>query len=181
MLRSAAEEARPGGNNSVDSKYHYSQNGSMTTCRHGHELTEDNTYYTADGKPHCGTCRAIGRLSLDKRNLVKYGIPIPDRHGSCEEKKFRKHRPGYVYVVESHMGYHKIGVTKDPSRRIRDLGVMSPVELKAKLVAPAEDMYWAESHLHGTFRDKRVKGEWFSLEQSDLDYIAGFLLGIPWT
>ena len=41
--------------------------------------------------------------------------------------------------------------------------------------APADDMIEKEAQLHQHFADKRVRGEWFSLDEGDLATIREML------
>lgn len=74
-----------------------------------------------------------------------------------------------VYIIQC--GEHvKIGVAKDPLRRLADINVGTPVlatlfgsrEFDGRLVA-----YNVESQLHRTFRHARANGEWFAVSPED--------------
>lgn len=72
-----------------------------------------------------------------------------------------------IYVVRcSATGLRKIGVAKDPARRIDELQTGSASELVLELVAPG-DMP-DEQRLHKRFAAKRVRGEWFNIELNEL-------------
>jgi len=79
-------------------------------------------------------------------------------------------RKGFVYIVEGE-GYFKIGCTNDLSKRIKSLTVKAPFDLIVHLVIPSLDMYRTESVLHRRFAHKRRRGEWFNLQQGDIEDI----------
>lgn len=66
----------------------------------------------------------------------------------------------WVYLIGSpRSGVVKIGVSKDPERRLRSLRTGSPVALRLLWKKPgAEDL---EEALHAYFSAYRVRGEWF--------------------
>lgn len=82
---------------------------------------------------------------------------------------------GYVYVIHSSLGQHKIGFTKDPHKRmasfIRGFTAKMPVELTMIHTIKTDDMRRLESELHTRFQSKRNKGEWFDLTDDDLAYL----------
>lgn len=80
---------------------------------------------------------------------------------------------GYLYVLRAVLpdNYYKIGLSKTPVTRIKSLGVNLPFPIEPLHVFPTNDMYGCERYLHNRFTEKRVNGEWFQLEQGDLDYL----------
>lgn len=70
----------------------------------------------------------------------------------------------HLYVIQSHTtGAFKVGRSSDPERRLRDLQVGSPFELRIILVV--ENAGWRERRVHHALRGYRsqgtYKGEWF--------------------
>ena len=74
---------------------------------------------------------------------------------------------GFVYLLRSPHGF-KIGCARNPSRRIAQFVTMLPFEITIDHTIPAPDMYAAEWALHGQFQSKRIRGEWFSLDETDV-------------
>ena len=69
----------------------------------------------------------------------------------------------------------KIGYSKDPSNRLKQLQVGNPVRLELRTTIGVSNGYQAENNAHQYFSDKRVNGEWFELtEKSINDYIFNF-------
>jgi len=79
---------------------------------------------------------------------------------------------GYIYLVQSGPHY-KIGITTDVDRRVKQLGTMPPFGLETVHTIYSEDMYDLERTLHERFGDKREEGEWFLLDDKDVEYIKG--------
>jgi hypothetical protein len=92
-------------------------------------------------------------------------------------------RPGFIYLIRSGPHY-KIGMSKDPRRRFRQIAFGTSRELaiiyttdslsgEAELVHTirTDDMPAAERQLHERFADKRIKGEWFGLSRKDVNWL----------
>lgn len=79
---------------------------------------------------------------------------------------------GYVYVIEC-AGRYKIGYSTTPRKRLAKLRKASPVPMRMvhKLRTPI--FREIEQQLHARFYQKRLNGEWFCLDEDDLDYIRG--------
>lgn len=82
-----------------------------------------------------------------------------------------------VYLLKS-AGYYKVGVTLDSSiqRRIAQLQIGNPftIELVAK-TGTIHNAYGIEKSLHSKFKDNRVRGEWFSLSDEELEVVLNTL------
>lgn len=83
-----------------------------------------------------------------------------------------KPQAGWVYVVQADK-YFKIGISKEPKKRIKTLGTEMPTPLTTIRLFETEDMKKLEEALHNVFAFKRIKGEWFALDESDVEYIKG--------
>lgn len=84
-----------------------------------------------------------------------------------------RNRSGYVYLIKSPTGAYKIGRTNNPENRMRTFNVKLPFEIEFIALIKTEDMVWLEKDLHDRFAAKRINGEWFSLDENDVDYITG--------
>lgn len=72
-------------------------------------------------------------------------------------------------------GYYKIGRSINPIYREKTLQAEEPdVVLIKKWIASAE----IEKTLHLKYKLKRIRGEWFALEDKDLEEINSFMLQI---
>jgi hypothetical protein len=82
--------------------------------------------------------------------------------------------PGFVYLIKSVDGFYKIGMSEKPIKRISHLGVKLPFPIEVKHLIKTNQRYKAEKIFQNRFEDKRVRGEWFSLNEADIDYITSF-------
>ena len=77
----------------------------------------------------------------------------------------------YVYLMKDESnGYHKIGISNKPEYRERTLQSEKPTivllcakEYPTRIIAEA-----IESALHKAFGEKRLRGEWFALDEKDV-------------
>lgn len=82
----------------------------------------------------------------------------------------RKRKPGYVYIIWSPMAnLFKVGQSKNPKRRIRELKTAIPGGLEVTHIIPTDDMDATERFLHEEANHIRVDGEWFDyMRNADL-------------
>lgn len=80
----------------------------------------------------------------------------------------RKPNPGYVYVIHDN-GEYKIGMSASPDKRLKQVRKTEDAEIVLQMLVP--DARLVESILHKHFQDKRIGGEWFSLDTQDIEYI----------
>lgn len=87
----------------------------------------------------------------------------PDIHGEA---------PGYVYFVQEHMnGSFKIGKTKHVERYMNLFVVKLPFENKLIHLIKSGDHHQTKAAFHQHFKDKRLEGEWFALNQDDVAWL----------
>ena len=79
-------------------------------------------------------------------------------------------RAGVVYVLKSAYG-HKVGRTRNVPARMRAFGVHLPFMYTVQLCAWFEDCHEAERRYHLRFAEKRINGEWFDLQEADINAI----------
>lgn len=82
-------------------------------------------------------------------------------------------RGGYVYLIRSPYGY-KIGKTKRMKERSQLFSVKLPFNIEIIHYAWHEDYSRAETTLHQRYQRKRMNGEWFSLNQAEVEEIKKF-------
>lgn len=91
------------------------------------------------------------------------------------DPKPKKVKSGYVYIAKcEHTGYFKIGSTTrlNPKDRLKELQTYNPT-IK-EFVSYKSDDIKEEKEWHSMFENKKVSGEWFELNQSDLSIINNF-------
>lgn len=86
-------------------------------------------------------------------------------------KPQRKKRHGYVYIATFDNIRFKIGMSSELDDRITKLSIEMPYELKIIHAIETNDSWLTEQLFHKYFKNKRIKGEWFGLEEKDLFYI----------
>jgi hypothetical protein len=77
---------------------------------------------------------------------------------------------GVVYVLKSAFGF-KVGRTRNVPARMRAFGVHLPFVYTIPLCAWFDDCHVAERRYHDMFAEKRINGEWFDLNESDIQQI----------
>lgn len=87
----------------------------------------------------------------------------------------KRNTPGYLYLVVNEWGWRKIGISRKPPRRI--------YQLKRKHKDPSmhfdglykvSNMASCESFMHRLFSEKRVSGEWFDLDNREIQVFRFF-------
>ncbi|MDU1847387.1 MAG: GIY-YIG nuclease family protein [Niallia nealsonii] len=80
--------------------------------------------------------------------------------------------PGYVYFVQEHMnGTFKIGKTKHIEKRMNLFNVKLPFENQLVFLFKSGNHHQTEVAFHKHFSNKRVEGEWFTLDKADITWI----------
>lgn len=80
---------------------------------------------------------------------------------------------GYVYLVKLDKHY-KIGISVSPESRLQEFTLL-PYPLEDICIEKVVNYKQVEKELHSFYADKRVRGEWFSLDDKDIDYIKQYL------
>ena len=77
---------------------------------------------------------------------------------------------GIVYLITSNYVDFKIGVTTRPiNERIRELQTSHPEKIDIIKFYKAENHNAVERWLHRKFNEKRLEGEWFQLDETDIN------------
>ena len=81
--------------------------------------------------------------------------------------------PNFVYIITAneYIGIYKIGLTNDIERRLRDMQTGCPYTLFAFRAYYVLNPVAVEAMLHSFFHKKRLRGEWFNLNEMDIKYI----------
>jgi len=89
----------------------------------------------------------------------------------------RKNTNGYVYLIHcKETTFYKIGISKNYyGARLQVLQTGCPFELEMIYVIHSNDHCNLEKELHDKFEDKRVRGEWFDLDEASLDTAIKYL------
>ena len=83
----------------------------------------------------------------------------------------RDGRPGHVYLIDLGNGLYKIGRSTDPKKRLKDFRTTNP---EARIIANGLVGHntRTEYELHMLYSGKRVAGEIYRLEPTDIDWIC---------
>lgn len=82
------------------------------------------------------------------------------------------HDDKYIYLIGNQDGLVKIGRSKDPIKRVRELSTGSGVELLCVAYWKVDaDSLSIEKEMHEYFSEYRVKGEWFSFKDKTIEDI----------
>ena len=84
--------------------------------------------------------------------------------------------PEYIYVTKAPFGC-KIGRTTRPELRPLQVAGNAPVQLDVLIVKEVVASRDVEKRLHDYFQDKCLRGEWYSLDDTDIEFISDFLDG----
>jgi predicted GIY-YIG superfamily endonuclease len=82
----------------------------------------------------------------------------------------------YVYVIRSTNYYFKVGVARNPERRLSELqtGNPEPLNIEALILCPSEkSAYGLESLLHKKFSRRKVRSEWFFFGRKEREIHKG--------
>jgi hypothetical protein len=100
---------------------------------------------------------------------------VEDRSIAVSDVSDEFKAPGFVYVVFFHTGsetFYKIGLANHLDSRLKSHQCSNPFEVRIAIAYFADNMRKEERTLHAMFADKRVRGEWFTLDRHDLEAIA---------
>ena len=102
--------------------------------------------------------------NVDRDLRIELGETVVD--DLCESR--------YLYLFRHQNGLTKIGYSKDPHRREKTIQAEDP---RIHMLATRPGTSDQERRLHKIFAEKRVRGEWFDLNENDVDrlfWICGF-------
>ena len=88
---------------------------------------------------------------------------------------------GFVYAIHAvGSNYVKLGRSKEPLGRVRELQVGNPQRLNLLKMWWCEGVFCheMERYLHNYFKEQNTSGEWFDMETSDADKIAEILTDV---
>lgn len=89
----------------------------------------------------------------------------------------RKPKPlvaGYIYFLKADNGLIKIGRTKDLDKRLDHFTTKLPYKLELIHSIKTSDYVGLEESFHDKYKANRKRGEWFDLDDSDIEDIRGY-------
>ena len=102
---------------------------------------------------------------IEKINTEIYCKEYENKFSTRITKKIKTN----VYIMIDHnTKYCKIGRSDNPLKREKTLQSEKPT---IELIYKFECEYGIEKELHNKFNDKKIRGEWFNLDNNDIEYI----------
>jgi hypothetical protein len=91
-------------------------------------------------------------------------------------------RIGFIYLIRSgDTNRYKIGISKNVPSRLNTLQTENPEKLSLIRAFPAIDALKLEQELHSYFAEQRFAGEWYVLDEQDLEYVLSIAECVPVT
>lgn len=115
---------------------------------------------------------AFQKFIRDFRKVIKENVSIDKLEE--QENEITINNSCYVYLmIDTTNNFHKIGISNNPKYREHTLQSDKPtIELLCAKEYPSRDIATAiESSLHQVYATKRIRGEWFNLEETDIENI----------
>jgi hypothetical protein len=92
---------------------------------------------------------------------------LPEPEDESDAKDAGNLVAGHVYLLRHHKEY-KIGRSTDAARRHKEIRIQMPYETEEIHIIETDDTVGIEAYWHNRFSSKRLKGEWFALDASDI-------------
>lgn len=115
-----------------------------------------------------GAARVIASENLKKSYIAS---AIETRLAAIPPSVKQKRISCYLYLMLAENGLVKIGIATHPQKRLGVINVASPIEVKLLDSFPDTSAFDSEQELHAMFKNKRVRGEWYSLAEEDIALI----------
>lgn len=116
--------------------------------------------------------RRFGRRDIEDENKREYDAAYAPSLPSPPSPP-KPPKPGYVYLMHSENGLHKIGASITPESRLKSLQREFPIQIKLVSYFWANDYMDTEADLHEIFKEFHLGNEWFDLPEWAVDYIKG--------
>ncbi len=87
----------------------------------------------------------------------------------------KRRTDGYVYLLKCENDLYKIGHTNNPQSRVQTFKVELPFDVEYTHIIECHDRFAIERYFHEYFADKRIRGEWFNLDETDIEYFRAFI------
>ena len=78
----------------------------------------------------------------------------------------------FIYITGStETNIYKIGLSSNPDQRVKNINGSSNQKNDYQKIYEVHNMNLSEKSLHLKYKEQRLNGEWFKLNQEDLDWI----------
>lgn len=117
------------------------------------------------------------------RDAVARAIALRDEEDAARSERCRtgpvtrsySGPPLQVYLLKNDAGQYKIGVSRNARNRARQLSGSGPLAIEIVAVGESDHAWEKEAELHLRFAYKRIRGEWFSLNDDDVAAVVSEL------
>jgi hypothetical protein len=106
-------------------------------------------------------------LSYIKKEKKEY---LEKNQKNEENNTLPNKKEGYIYLIKS-QNLYKIGRAKKIKDRIRAYKTENPFGIEILLQVKVDNYIKEENMLLDMFKEKKVRGEWFSLNEEDVELI----------
>lgn len=90
------------------------------------------------------------------------------KHGASNLQTLNNMNEGYVYLIGTPIfGWYKIGKSRTPEVRVKDLGILLPFKIEIIGIWKAKNHHLMESSLHEIYKDNKINGEWFEFTKKE--------------
>jgi len=122
----------------------------------------DINEFLTDGKPD------VAKIVSKRRTADVKSIKVDNVGRVISIELYNENKYGNIYLITSDSGHTKIGYAKNIKTRFSAINQGVPNRLFLHYSRMVNNVRELEAVLHKRFHDLRVKGEWFSLSESDL-------------
>lgn len=144
----------------------------------GNLLAQGNNNFCSHIKIVDDNSRNISSIAFQKfirdfRKVIRENVSLVELDKQ-DNKVISTNNSCYVYLmIDTINNFHKIGISNNPKYREHTLQSDKPtIELLCAKEYPSRDIATAiESSLHKVYAPKRIRGEWFNLEEADIENI----------
>lgn len=137
--------------------------GKWTVLEFSHINSSRSAYWKC--KCECGNEHIIAALNLRKGKSTQCRSCAAKQktaiYNSSNTKEFL-----YIFYLE---GYYKIGVTNNVTKRLIQIDKNSP--FPCYLISVYKNRPGLEKEIHENLKLKCIRGEWFNLNQKDLEWV----------
>lgn len=84
----------------------------------------------------------------------------------------------YIYIISSEENIVKIGISKNPEKRIKSLQTGHPKQLKIQYIneIDEENKFNIEKIIHKILKHKKIKNEWFNISIDEAKMMIEYVL-----
>lgn len=137
------------------------------------EKNVDTGFEEFDYCPDCGEKLNFEEIKERINNAIYRALCDLPKRKEKNKTKTKIQTDGYVYLVKLDKHY-KIGISISPESRLQEFTLL-PYPLQDICIENVKNYKQVEKELHKIYAKKRVRGEWFSLDDKDIDYIKRYL------